>query len=527
MKRNPKRHTNTFTSILSLLGVKYTNRYANKYFNEHPHKHNMLGFSEMLTHYNVFNKGIKVEDKEDIYSFSSPFIAHIDNEFVTIESISRKDVVYYSHRNKMIIPTKDFLIIWTGIALLVETNETSIEPDYKQHRYEDLINYTQRTLLLFAGIAISGIGFIQSNIYQSLGLILILLLNLIGVFISYLLVQKQFRTHSGMADEICSLFVQSNCNDLLNTPAANFLGIIGWSEIGFSYFLSNIFILLFTPHLIFYLVLLNILTLPYSFWSVWYQKSKAKTWCPLCLIVQSLLWILFFTCLFFGYVQIPKYSILNVLSISLIYGTPLLLIDLLLPYQVKEQKTTEITQQFNSLKLNDRVFMTMLKENTFYEVNNISSIILGNPEAKNTITIFTNPHCDPCAKMHKKIEKLLKDTNNQFRIQYILSSFHDKYNSSSEFFIYINRKHTKEERDRIYNEWFTKGKYNREKIFKNYSFTTDYKASEEFQRHLRWQKETNLQSTPTVIFNGYKLPNTFFYQIEDLIFFTNLNIDSN
>ena len=37
---------------------------------------------------------------------------------------------------------------------------------------------------------------------------------------------------------------------------------------------------------------LNIFTLPYSFWSVWYQKAKAKQWCVLCLIIQALLWTL-------------------------------------------------------------------------------------------------------------------------------------------------------------------------------------------------------------------------------------------
>ncbi len=64
MKRD---HTNTLTSILSLLNVRYTSKYANRYFNEHPYKYSLFGLSKMLTHYGVHNVGIKVSDKENFF----------------------------------------------------------------------------------------------------------------------------------------------------------------------------------------------------------------------------------------------------------------------------------------------------------------------------------------------------------------------------------------------------------------------------------------------------------------------------
>lgn len=527
MKPFTEQNTNTLTSFLSLAGVKYTSTHANKYFNEHPYKYSLFGLSKMLTYYGVQNMGIKVENKEDIHALDSPFIAHIGNDFVTVKNISKSNISYYWRERKLTIPINEFINIWTGIALIGEADNNSIEPDYKQHQKEQLIISIQKILLLLAGVILAGIGLFQSLIYQNIGLILLLIFNLVGVFIGYLLVQKQVHIHSNVADKICSLFAQSDCNDVLNSPAAKFMGIIGWSELGFSYFLSNIFILLFTPQFISYLVLLNILVLPYSFWSVWYQKFKAKTWCPLCLIVQLLFWILFTISLINGFIEIPEFSISTVLSVGLIYGIPFLLINLLLPYQIEGRKATEITQQFNSLKMNDKVFLSMLKENTFYGKDQISSITFGNIKAKNTITVLTNPHCGPCARMHKKIEKLLKDTNNQFYIQYILSSFSDEYNSSCDFFLYVNSTFLKEERDKIYNEWFEKGKNEREIFFKKYLFVPNDSVSKEFQKHLDWQKKYNLQATPIVIFNGYELPELFFQQIEKLIFFTDLNVDSN
>lgn len=522
-----KKYTNNLVSILSLLNVKHTDRYTNAYFNEHPYKYSLFGLSKMLNHYRVYNKGIEITNKEQIYSLEAPFIAHIGNDFVTIKNISNENITYYWHQKKLTIPIKDFFDIWSGVILMPEVDETSVEPDYKQHRREDLAISIPKILLILAGITLVTIGFYQNQFLHSWGPILLLVLNLLGIYISCLLVQKQINIHSSIADKICSLFSKSDCNDVLSSTAAKFLGVIGWSELGLGYFLSNTFLLLFIPTLLSYWVLLNMLGIFYSFWSVWYQKFKAKAWCPLCLIVQLIFWLLFITCLLSGLVQLPEFTVLDLLSLALIYGVPFLLIHLLLPNWIASKKLTKITQQFNNLKMNDKVFAGMLKEQAFYEIpKDMPTIIFGNSDAQNTITIFSNPHCGPCARMHSKIEKLLEDTNNQFKIQYILSSFNDELISSCEFFLYINKNYREEERNKIYNKWFEKGKYNREDFFKRYSFVVDENViSEEFQKHINWKEKTKLRATPTVIFDGYELPEMFFQQIDKLAFFTDLEID--
>ncbi len=92
--------------------------------------------------------------------------------------------------------------------------------------------------------------------------------------------------------------------------------------------------------------------------------------------------------------------------------------------------------------MNDKIFLGLLKEQTFYGVDkDVSTIVFGNPNARNTITVFSNPHCAPCANMHKKIGKLLEDTDDQFCVQYILSSFDSVLDSSCEFLIDINKRY--------------------------------------------------------------------------------------
>lgn len=518
---------NILTSILSLLNVRYTNKYANSYFNEHPHKYDLFGLSKMLNHYGVYNKGIKVTHKEDIHYLEAPFIAHIGSDFVTVKKITERMICYYWRQNELSVSIKDFLDIWSGVVLVVEADEASAEPDYQKHKKEELAMSIPRVLLALSAIVLIGIGCYQNQIIQHWELSVLLTLNLLGVFIGSLLVQKQIHIHSSMADKICSLFSSSDCNNVLDSPAAKFLGIIGWSELGLSYFLSNVFLILFVPEFLPYQALLNILGLIYSFWSIWYQKYRAKAWCPLCLMVQLLFWFLFLTSSLAGFIRVPDFTILEILSIALIYGVPFLLIHLLLPNQIASKKLIEVTQQFNSLKANDKVFSGLLKDQTFYPIDvEFPTIIFGDPNAKHTITIFSNPHCGPCARMHGKMEKLLEDTNNQFRIQYILSSFENSLDSSCEFFLYVNRKYSVKERNRIYNEWFKGGKYNKEEFFKSYSFVSETNSvSKEYQRHLDWKKQTKLRATPTILFDGYELPDMYFQQVDKLVLFTDLEFE--
>lgn len=158
-----KQHTNTLVSILTLLGVKHTNKYAETYYNEHPYKYSLFGLSKILNHYKVYNKGIKVEKKEDIYLLETPFIAHIGNDFVVVKNTSNEGVCYYWRQRKLTIPIKDFLEIWSGVALVVEADTTSTEPDYRQHRKEELGIWIPNTLLILAGIVLVALGLLQNQ----------------------------------------------------------------------------------------------------------------------------------------------------------------------------------------------------------------------------------------------------------------------------------------------------------------------------------------------------------------------------
>src|SRR5690606_7267284 len=162
-------------------------------------------------------------------------------------------------------------------------DSNSIEPNYKANKRSERLQLALKFCLLFGITAIIVFKVYNNQIINDLGLLLLFLINLLGANIGYLLVQKQLNIHGSYSDKICSLFKQTDCNQILESDVAKLWKTYSWSDIGFSYFLSSLIIIAFFPDLINYYALINISILPYTFWSIWYQKSKAKQWCVLCL----------------------------------------------------------------------------------------------------------------------------------------------------------------------------------------------------------------------------------------------------
>ena len=540
--------TNTFVAFLDLLGVKHTKTFSDQYFNEHPHKYNLYGLSKMLTDYGIRNAATQIEDKEnDLFNIECPFVAHTGGDFVVVYKVSltrslskeegenfsdlRKlegDVHFLRNGKKITLPFSQFVKSWSGVILLAEILPDSGEPDYKVHRKKDLLNITQQSILTLASILILGFAYIKRSLFTNFGISLLLFVNLIGIYICYLLVLKQLKIYSRYADKICTLFSKSDCNNVLESDAARLFGIFGWSEIGLGYFSTNIVILMFLSQFLMFLVLINILSLLFTFWSVWYQKFKAHQWCSLCLIVQILLWTIFIINLTFGYITIPYFLfnfqlstlIIQLLVVCCIYTIPIFFLNLFFPKISEGNQVVQLRQEINSIKANDEVFKTLLKQQPFYEIRKSDSqIIFGNPDSLLSITILTNPFCNPCAKIHLRIANLLKDTQENVCIQYILSAFNESLAYANRYFsaIYLERGNTAAWQ--LYSDWFDKGKALKEAFFNDLQLDITNPAIEvEYQKHESWKAKTQLRATPTIIVNGYKLPDN--YKIEDLRFFT-------
>lgn len=289
-----EKHT-LFSDLLTVLGVRHTCEYSCQRYDDMTFR-TLFGLSHLLREYGIDSHGYRLSDTAEMVSIPVPFIAQTSGgPHVIVTGNDGDTVEYLSEGLRLKAPAKDFCGACTGVVLVPTVEPQACEPDFACHRFESLMKRARCYIL--AGIvgAILIYLFFANGVYDSVAGVLLTLLNLAGIGVSILLMFKTLGIKSRMADAVCGVARGGSCEDVLSTSASKFFGIFSWSEVGLGYFTVSLLALLIFPATAGWLALCNVCCLPYSFWSVWYQKFRVHSWCPLCLSVQTLLWLLFFS----------------------------------------------------------------------------------------------------------------------------------------------------------------------------------------------------------------------------------------
>ena len=195
----------------------------------------------------------------------------------------------------------DFLKGCSGIVLQAYPDENSAEPEYRSHHLLDIARLGKRWILMLCGFILLIWGFVSSGLYRNVSTFLLTLVDLGGLGVTWLLILKSLKVKSATADNVCGVLQKHGCDHVLEDKASSFFGVFSWSEVGFAYFSVSLAALLVFPQFTGTLALINGCCLPFTVWSIWYQKFKIKTWCTLCVITQTLLWCQFLCYLLGGW----------------------------------------------------------------------------------------------------------------------------------------------------------------------------------------------------------------------------------
>lgn len=285
--------TTIFTNFLNELGVPYTQEYSEKRFRNMSFR-SLFGLSKLLEQYGVEGEGIKLASPGDITKLTPPFIAKTGGGLVIVTGITDENINYLTQGVAEKMPLNEFLDAWCGTVFLAYPDHNSCEPDYKRHCRDIFFAKAKKWALLGSIIALFLYLFISNGIYRHVSTVLLTAIDILGLYLTYLLLQKSLKIKSRVAEHVCKVLQEGGCDSVLETKASKFFGIFSWSEVGFAYFSVSLSALLIFPQWICYLALCNLCCLPFTFWSIWYQKFRAKAWCTLCVSVQCLLWLLFF-----------------------------------------------------------------------------------------------------------------------------------------------------------------------------------------------------------------------------------------
>ncbi len=501
---------NILTVTLSELKVRHTHTFTDNLFSSNPDRDNLYGLSFMLSIYGIKSKGHYIE-KKDLTDIPLPFIAHTNTGFVLVTELTEDKVLCHNEGGRRYIYIDFFKELWTGYLLLLEQNAESGEIDYPVHRKNERCETLKGIALISSLLALAGGASVLSLAAITLPIAIYLVLCLVGIGGSMNLLRTQWGSYSRTGDMICNIFSKGDCIAVAHSPGARVSLGISWAEIGFSYFLTSFLLLALHPELFPTVGLINVFALLFTFWSLWYQRVRIKTYCPLCLIILLVIWGLFATYIFSG-LSFTQFQPLHLLS------TPVYVITSLLThyYSRKEEDlfTLEKTAtSYRALLCRKETLSLILNNQPFIKVTSEDScILLGNPTASRCITIISNPLCKPCATAHKYLEWLLLD-NNDIQIRYIFATKNAPMYLASQYLVGAFIRHG----TAPINDWFKMDAADRKQLLGLIKKREDDTVTEqELLRHKAFINRNNILWTPTILINGHRIPSA--YSIEDLAF---------
>jgi uncharacterized membrane protein len=527
----------TLYNLFKITKVKSTLNGINNIIQQHPNYPSLLSITDTLSDYNVENAAIKIWEIEKLYVLPLPLISFINNDggnFVIITKIIDNLITYNLNGIEKTVNIESFNIEWSKIVVIIETSNKSIEPNYKLTAKKEYWQKLKIPTILLWGILLIFLSRFRLNLNQlHYSLYIYTFLAFCGVFISSILLWYEVDKFNPALLKICTGTKKLNCNAILNSKGSKLFGIISWSEIGFIYFsFSYLLLILAGSKSIYFLAFLNLLALPYTIFSVYYQWQVAKHWCKLCLLVQIILIFQFISINTTNSIILESFNHIlfsetywesmlnNSLLISFTIPLSWYLIKPLLMIRYSNKK---IIYELKRIKYNRNVFYELLhQQKKIDQPNQDLGITIGNDNAQNCIIKICNPYCTPCSKAHSRLENLLEQIPN-LKVQIIFavpkSILNVPHNPISHLMAIYSKKDLNLIRVAL-DDWYINSS-------KSYLlFAEKYKMFEELELQnenliamYNWCLDHNITYTPTIFFNNFQLPEA--YDIEDLRHFIN------
>lgn len=455
---------NIITAVLEYFGVRHTRAFVTGMCVHNIQGNNLLGITRLLEVFGVKSRAVRIDEAEDFKDLELPYVCSTNsNSFVLVTGQDDTGLTYTDGRKIKESDWDSFLKDVKMLAVMFSAKTDAAEPGYKKHRRDDLY---RKSLWLIPSVWIIWLLVMQfTGISGSYSLepsvpfrVSALMLSAVGLLLCILL-HRQWTGDGNAVEKVCSLFKTSSCSSAHDTFFFN-----RWfdlSEVGASYFLSIILVVLVTPQAAWSVAWMILPALPASLWNLGYQFFKQKHWCPLCVGVQILFWITAFAFLLCGAYAVTTFNLCDIISAALLWGTLLVAILKAVTPAVRNRHKAESAQaSLSSIKGNKDVEDALLGE------------IDGGVR---NITIAVSPTCPFCKTALETIDTILLPTG-RFSLEKKYMTIHSGDKEKIEELIGV----------------------------------------EAAQKNQNWCKEHNVKGTPTVFLNGRLLDST--YSVEDLLY---------
>ncbi|WP_187269297.1 vitamin K epoxide reductase family protein [Algibacter pacificus] len=454
--------------LLFLIGLKFTTKYIKDNILSHPEHNSLLSITDTLDKYKIENLAVNI-NIDKLIEMPLPCIIQVKNNkaplFFVLNNITEDTVSFYNDKNESITISKnEFVKIWTGVCLLVETTTDSIEPDIEKKlsdkRFINLITISVCFLLVLWVIynftnsesVLSVPSIITTTIYA--------VLKTLGLIVGLFLLWFEIDQYNPTLQSFCSggsAGSKVNCNAVLGSKYAKlFNGSLSLSLLVFSYFFSTLIYLLinkFSANSISILSLFSFASLPLIIVSIYYQAFVIKQWCKFCIIIQVVMIteiaLVFYTELY------KTFNVFETFLLGFLFLIPILGWKLLRPLLENQKETNLHKRGLKKIKNNPDVLEGLLVKSRKIETNTEGlGITLNNETAKYNVIKVCNPYCGPCAKAHPVLEDLVKNGKINLQILFTAKSSDDHTGKSVSHLLAIDSKGDKNTTQKALDDWY-------------------------------------------------------------------------
>ncbi|MHA4740616.1 vitamin K epoxide reductase family protein [Dyadobacter sp. MSC1_007] len=485
----------------------------------HPDYPSIAAVSDALAEWNVDNIATRlhIQQLKDIPLPALAYLTIKGGILAPIKSVADDNITWLDTQDGWKTEALNtFQQKWEGVVLLLEPNDQSGEIDYAKKKKEQW-GLNARIPLLIGGtlLLLALLVVLVWPTPPSTNLLLLAGLKIAGTVLGGLLLWQSIESHNPFLQNLCQVWSVNNCNGILESNAAKLTPWLSWSDVGFLYFSGGLLTLVFgslavdaTP--IFALSALTLAALPYTFYSVYYQKIVAKQWCTLCMAAQVVLWMEGAWVIANHASLNANFSLQSIAMIGLAYLIPSLVWILVKwPFEQSAQ-VFGLRRELQKVKFSEQYIQAMFQNQRSMPpiFTDMHVVKLGKLDASHTLTVVTNPLCGPCAKTHYEIAQLL-DKNRQFNLQFVFLGPPKAMQIAAKFLDAPSSQVSV-----MMDSWYQNNRQDAEKWLAQYPLKSEPENQKQLRLYARWCEMANIISTPTIFINGIQLPTAF--QVKDL-----------
>lgn len=484
----------------------------------HPNFPSLLSISDTLTFFNINNGALRIEASQ---------IDLLPDQFMALlkEANSESQFYYIYKKGEKYITIKDKISYeidreelesrWLDLIFLIEKPDVEHTNSIKSQRVLNVLIIL--CILLFLPL------YFRSN--YSISILLFLLFPSVGILFSIAALKELFGTKNNFINRFCNITTSTDCTAVVASNKWTLFTIINFSDLSIVFFSSQLFALitfLVSGNLLEYVAIQKILLIistPVIILSLYYQKFVEKKWCPICLVIASIILLEIGYLFLVVTIRIP----ISVNSLVLYAYVILIIITLwiLLKNTLSKQKDLKEFQiNANRLLRNYTVFKHTLTASPRIEIPSHVGMVLGNPESNAQITIITNPFCGHCKEVHEIINAILEKHGDDLRVKIIFKTAFELDTEEIKLFFQILMTIYLEKGEKKFTEALSDffASKNVEAWNQTYQVPIDSEKVDHIYSVMNhWCLENQINYTPEVFLNGFKYPSE--YEKENLTFY--------